>query len=92
MNAVETKDYLRITKSQARKRYMNGGTIYLLPCRMNPDNHAQAPMLVRLHRYGNETGRPDFSDQNSFDTVVNAFEYYNCDKERGYYTAFYSKK
>lgn len=30
-----------------------------------------------------------YAGYSSFDSLVNAFEYYNCDNERGTYSAFY---
>ena len=36
---------------------------------------------------GIEAYNADF--YSSFDSLVNAFEYYNCDSERGTYSAFY---
>ena len=30
-----------------------------------------------------------YASYSSFDSLVNAFEYYNCDSERGTYSAFY---
>lgn len=92
MKAMETENYSRITKSKARKVYEGGGSIYLLPCRMHPENHFQAPVLIRRRKYDAETGQPAPATEYTFEKVVNAFEYYNCDSGRGYYAAFYRKK
>lgn len=79
MKKIITNNYVRISKKQAAARYKTDQNIYLLPCKMHPENLWQNPML--FNRKG--------SEHNTFDQIVNSFEYYNCDYERGYYAAFY---
>ena len=69
--------YRRISKAAARKVYAAGLHLILCPVGMRPDTPWHIEAFVE-HR--NE----------SFDSVVNAFEYFNCNAETGYYTAFYA--
>ncbi len=79
MLQVETNGYKRIRKDEARRLYDDGVTVYLLPCKVYPDdNH---PWI-----------KPYRMDGRSFNQLVNEFEYYNCNNETGNYTAFYTKE
>lgn len=68
----------RIRKDQARKRYNAGEKIFIVPCKIRPDNlWGFRGCMVNNH------GR-------DFDSYVNEFEYYNCGyAETGRYAAFY---
>lgn len=79
MNKVEIGGYSRISKSEAEKLYDVGNAVYLSSCKMAPNSIWQP--AVELKNDG----------ETSFKSAVNAFEYYNCDYERGYYAAFYVK-
>lgn len=79
MKKIITENYVRITKKQAATRYENNQNIYLLPCKMNPENMYQKPM--QFNRMN--------SKHNNFDSIINSYEYYNCNYELGYYVAFY---
>lgn len=76
---VEMNGYKRIRKNEARRMYNNGVTVYLLPCKVYPDDNHPWIKPYRME------GRP-------FEKTVNEFEYYNCNAELGYYTAFYIKE
>lgn len=65
------KRMVRVNKKVARDLYNAGETVWLIPDMMRLYNAWQSPCLVN-----NKTER-------AFDTVVNEFQYYNCDKERG---------
>lgn len=69
--------YIRITKKEAYRRWESLLPVYLCPCRLRPDNlWAPAIRMVR-------------EDETCFEDLVNMFEFYNCDNERGRYTHFY---
>ena len=70
--------YYRIEKRQARRFYKTPyyKYLYFAPCKMRPDAFGSGPWAP--------------SDNNVFfDKIVNEFEFYNCNFETGYYTAFY---
>lgn len=67
----------RITKAKARRMFMQGRTINLLPCRVNLNNEWIYPCSIT------KTISADF------DSAVNSFEYYNCGRETGYHAAYY---
>lgn len=76
---IKMNGYKRIRKNEARRRHNEGETIYLLPCMVYPDDFH--PWI-----------KPYSIEGEPFDKAVNAFEYYNCNSELGYYTAFYIKE
>ena len=71
------KTWERITKKQARTAYNSGFTILFCPVKMRPFTPWHLGICV------------DKSYGRSFDNTVNEFEYYNCTRETGLYTAFY---
>ena len=71
------KTWKRVTKKQARAAYDSGLTILFCPVKMRPFTAWHLETCV------------DKSSGRSFDSTVNEFEYYNCNRETGMYTAFY---
>lgn len=74
---VDGRLYRRINKAIARKVYDNGKTIFMQSCNISFDSMWQSACPIT----------PDVTT--SFDSVVNAFQYYNCDSERGRYPHYY---
>ena len=79
MIRVETANYIRIDKRQARKIYENNGELYIIPCNLNPEN-SWGLLMGPVNTFY------------PFDKMVDWATYYNCDAERGKYLAFYTKK
>ena len=81
-------NYKKINKPTARKMYNCGFPIYLIPCKcrfVDPDSDDKfwiTPVKISILDCEEE--------QNKFDRTVNAFEYYNCNVELGYYSAYYA--
>ena len=79
--------YKKINKPTARKMYNHGLPIYLVPCKcrfIEPESNEKGwvtPVNISILEC-NET-------MNKFDRTVSAFEYYNCNAELGYYSAYY---
>ena len=69
---------IRVNKAIARKMYRNGCEIKLLPCKVRLDNEWVSPIAISLETH-----------HDTFDRVVNQYEYYNCNAELGYYSAYY---
>lgn len=67
----------RINKTAARKAYNKGVMIFMQSCNMPLESMWQSACPIT----------PDGTT--SFDSVVNAFQYYNCDSERGRYPHYY---
>jgi len=80
MLKVKANKYKRISKGEARRLYNEGIAVYILPCKVYPDdNH---PWI-----------KPFKMDFRTFDEFVNEYEYYNCNiAEIGYYAAYYIKE
>lgn len=75
-----TFNFARINKKQARAAYNNGLTVVFCPCNLHPFTNAG---------FGCDVNR-ETSERAPFETVLNAFEWYNCaNTETGKYTAFY---
>ena len=84
MRIIETHTYKRIDKRTARSLYNAGHTIYLVPCKIWPDD--EKPWWMQPYPINKK-------EDESFDNHRNAYEYYNCNlNELGYYAAFYVKK
>lgn len=79
MNIIETANYRRITKTTARKMYDQRQPFCVIPVKLHPESP-----------WGLLYAVTDFSEP--FETLLNAFCYYNCDNERGKYPAFYIQK
>lgn len=71
--------YHRIDKRAAETAYNNGWTIVFCPCNIRPDSS-----------YGLAIDMNIAQTETSFEKLLNNFEYYNCNAETGYYTAFYA--
>ena len=69
----------RMNKSQARKMWQTGKTFWITACNMR----AECGLLIDPMRIAS-----DFNGD--FDKMVNAFIYYNCNYECGYYPTYYT--
>ena len=67
----------RINKKEARRRFNNGEEITLVACKMRVDSPWGPGYRI------------DNKQEKDFDSIVNAFEYYNCTRETGYYASYY---
>lgn len=77
-------DYYRINRKTARKLYNLGFHIVITPCKLNPANKwACYSWLAKCDAFG---------EKDDFEKLCNAFEFYNCNHECGYYAAFYFPK
>lgn len=83
MNKIITQNWERITKAEARKRYNARQDVYFLSCNMHPENMWQAPCPIL---------RDVDDDVTSFNSTVNNYRYYNCDRQRGMYVAYYIRR
>ena len=89
MTNIVVNGYKRITKVEAKKQYNQYKIIYLVPCKILPDykNFWIRPFDIKR--------KPDGItwDKETFDKIVNSFEYCNCQySETGKYTSFYIKE
>ncbi len=66
-------------KATARKMFNQGNVLHLFPCKANINSPWWSDGCVISKHSTDET----------FDHLVNAFEFYNCNHETGYYTHFY---
>lgn len=70
------KKWHRVDKRIARKEFDAGGVVYLVPCKANPCSYWVGLIGICKESAG-------------FDTVINEFEYYNCNTELGKRAAYY---
>lgn len=80
MNKYETKTLKRISKRAARRAYNAGKNIIITAHKIRPDNIFSISANIN-----NSSGI-------LFDTLINAYEFYNCNYECGYYAAFYIRR
>ena len=82
MNQITIGNYVRISKSKARKLFENYEKFTVVPCKVNPINSWGLGMEVEYF---------DWSVGCSFDEFMNNYQYYNCNSELGRYPSFYVK-
>ena len=95
MRHIEIGGFIRISKKEAERRYNSGETIRLCACKVSPVNiwgcysDCSREKLSPVSGDGFNTIVPR---NREFETLVNAFRFYNCNFETGYYPAYYVKK
>lgn len=73
----------RINKAMARTMWESGEDFIICPNKCSPSGFGS--MHTKTDCY-----EEDINNRRAFDTFVNAFEYYNCNRETGMHAAFYS--
>ena len=94
MNQYEYNGIKRISKKAAEKLYNAGKPVYMLPCKMRFNNTWQKPYKAQKENSNEAIAGDGFNTiiprNNEFETIVNAFTYYNCQyNETGKYIAYY---
>ena len=79
MRDLDNGKYTRVRKDVARRLFKEGKTIYLTPSNIAASD---SNIWVKPYPVSNRS-------EENFDNVVNSFEYYNCNREMGYYTNFW---
>lgn len=85
MNKIQIGGFVRVSKREAERRYNAGETVRFCACKLSP---------VNIWGCFCDCKREAFSPvarNREFETVVNAFRFYNCNGETGRYPAFYVK-
>ena len=70
---------VRVNKQKAKRLYHQGVELTLLPCNVPLNN-----LWIAGHTFNIQQ-----MEHREFDKIVNSFEFYNCSRELGRYTAFY---
>lgn len=94
MNKIQIGGFIRVSKREAERRYNAGETIRFCACKLSPVNiWGCYSDLCRDSVYPiAENGFTDIVPYNrEFETIVNIFQFYNCNSETGNYPAFYVK-
>ena len=82
------RTFTRVSKAAAKKAYINGFVIALCPCKLRAGSPWDSETIInRETRGGNITD--DTGAGNDFEKMLNAFEYYNLNRDTGSYTAFF---
>lgn len=74
--------YIKVNKTKARNLFNQGKTVYIVPCKVRFDFNN---MWIKPYEINNSK----IDEYTTFDTIINSFEYYNCNYELGYYTSYY---
>lgn len=71
----------KLNKTQARKMYGQGKSLYLLPSKVR--FRLDAPFMTPYEMSKQSCNNEDF------DTIVNTYAYYNCNQELGKTVSYY---
>lgn len=75
------KQMRQVRRDTAKKCYEKFQTVYLLASNMRFDNKIWGGACP-IHKDRESWGE-------NFESIINSFEYYNCDSERGRYVRFF---
>ena len=84
VNPATGRTYKRISKTEAKKRFMAGKLFIMAPCNMMLFTGWGGWSLV-----DSTAGLAEKSELN-FNRIVNLFTYYNCNNQLGKYPSFYA--
>ena len=93
MNRMTVDGYSRITKQEAARRYNAGEVVRMTACKVSPVNFLGLYADVQKDSYTEVSGdgfNTTVARNREFDTVINAFRYYNCNNETGRYPAYWT--
>lgn len=95
MNKIQVGGFIRISKREAERRYNAGETVRFCACKLSPVNmwgcfcDCKREVFSPIAGDGFNTVVPR---NREFETVVNAFRFYNCNGKTGRYPAFYVRE
>lgn len=95
MNKMQIGGYIRITKKEAARRYNAGEVIRLTACKLSPVSSGGCYSDAQKDHNATVSGdgfNTTVARNRKFETVVNAFTYYNCTNETGKYPAYWKKE
>lgn len=95
MNKININGYNRITKAAARRAYNAGETVRICPVNISPVNMYGLYADCSNAKHTTVAGdgfNTTIARNKEFETIVNAFIYYNCNHETGYYPAYYVRE
>lgn len=95
MRKISVDGFIRISKKEAERRYNAGEIVRMCACNMSPVNIWGAfadCVKTEFPAVGGDSFNTIVPRSREFETVVNAFRFYNCNRESGYYPAFYVKE
>lgn len=88
MVKIETAHWRRISKAKARKLYISGKDIMIVPHKVNPENEWGVGSIVHQH-----PEIPEYERYWFWDRLIDQFVLYNCQyNELGKYPAFYERR
>lgn len=93
MNRMTVDGYSRITKQEAARRYNAGEVVRMTACKLSPVNFWGLYADAQKDSYTEVSGdgfNTTVARNREFNTVVNAFSYYNCNNEVGRYPAYWT--
>ncbi len=95
MNRMQIGGYIRITKKEAARRYNPGEVIRATASKLSPGSPGGYHSDAQRESYTQVSGdgfNTTIARNREFETVVNAFMYYNCTNETGKYPAYWKKE
>lgn len=86
MTGISINGYTRVQMRTAKKTYLRGAEVFLLPCKVNPCNPWIAPVGIKK-----ETEATEEEAKKTWEQSINAYAFYNLCSETGKYISFYLK-
>ena len=81
--------YTRVSKTEAKKRFLQGESITFTPCNTSPASPIyRLSISMCLDRKDDNT----ITDLEYWDRLVNSYTFYNCGNELGRYIAYYTEE
>jgi len=79
----------RLRKPAARKAYEAGRTVYVIGHKLMPFTMYGFEAELNKAEIAARYGPADSLQRDTFDSLVQNYQFYNCDHETGYYAAYY---
>lgn len=74
-------NFIKLSKAKARQYFEHGRSVFLQSSKISPYSELLRPCEININS--------DIDKDKTFDAIVNAYAYYNCDPERGRRVSFY---
>lgn len=88
----EGRVWIRLTKREALKAYMNGQRIVIVPEKLHVGVYGTTSTRWRImnRKFREEFCADEIGVKNDFNNVCKSYEYYNCNAQNGKRLAYYA--
>lgn len=82
---IGNEAFQQVNKTKAERLFNEGMEVFLLPCNANPNSVWISLCPVK------KDDKSFYSVVESFNSVVNGYRYYNCNRKLGLYVVYFIK-